>query len=556
MWWQKRISSIGDSIRFADPVLVENDFIPLAYANTSGERRVDIVGTTSQRNSVVVLAEESGNGYKVAETIESPISVDYIIPADMKNTGKIDYVVIEKGEEKYKAVCIDENGKIYPLGMSDTMPFLFSVNNNLPALFMQINNNSFAAVVDSYSMSAVLKPLENFGALRRNHSSGFVDVNGNGIADLVLDTESAGSRVIEIWENTIEGYILKESIEIDAEYGPLIFGDFEGAGRIDIMFLSNEDGPTINLLPNKRLPFCTKNIQRMCLNPKDIMKYKDSGYSESTIKKYSLKEDFPNGRFSLYTDKGPFFPAVLDLNRDTYPDIVALIIEDKEEKIVILSRNGKDSFSAHINKTESIDTSKTASISFVSKEGGISNLLIEKVDKNKIHSVFFSENLSNVKGHYLCLSSVSEHANGKYSSPIVGATYMCRIVESQRVVIGFYPPQSGYAPMQSPIVTLGLGNTNVFVKSVHTRVPSAQYKVGIVTDKIVPNSELLMQVEKGKINSTLHLNIGTYYPIAGPIILMLLILFGATSLYFNLKEKRRARKRSAKGRYMINFDAL
>ncbi|KAI5170744.1 integrin alpha FG-GAP repeat containing protein 1 [Nematocida sp. LUAm3] len=529
---------------------VKKNFLPLAYANVEGDRDLNVVGTSLDRTRVIVLSRKKEK-YKEIVNIPVTMEVSYIIPVDINRDGEIEYILIGEIDKQYTISMADRNGRETYLGISHTMPFLFSSGDLSPSLFVQEENSSYSITV-SENIPVKREMKENFSILRDKHTSAFVDVNGDGIADLLLDVEVNGKRYLEIWINNGDLFSYLQRLSIPQDAGPLVFGDFLGNGAADILYFSNANGMSVNVLSNRQMPFCSYKGLSNCRLLSEIMKVpKTYGYHETELIKYPV--DIPNRRFVLFKENSPLFPSVLDVNNNTFPDVLGLSVDEvtgEEYPVLLMNQEGK----GFLPESKAFTAEKEVlSISFIVGANGLSDILIatEKGELKVLKSDL------DCFGYYLGLATVYGGAKGKYSSPVVGTSYMCRVVETGRVVAGFYAPQSGYAPMQSPVALVGLGRTNVFVGAVYTRVPTTEYSLSKAVDKIIPNSELLMKVNNGYIRSTLHLDTSMYWPVFIPIILSLFMIFGLVSLYFTYKEKKKERKAvHSSRRYNINFDAL
>ncbi|KAI5192340.1 integrin alpha FG-GAP repeat containing protein 1 [Nematocida minor] len=588
MWpWKK---SKEEFVEFQNYSAISSDFIPLGYITDNEKRKVEIVGTNHERRQIVVVAREKDE-YTVRHRIDTPIVVDYIVSIDIINREKKrEYIAVSriagaktenehKGvqqhvkiktknsqrEEKvqYSITKIDETGHTLSLGISDSMPFLITHKDLDPALFVQKDGETFFLdIAENVKYSSK----EPFGVLRNNHSSGFVDVSGNGIADLVLDTVKNGKRTVEVWSTNNGEYTLTGSLDMsDESSGPFVFGDFTGTGAMDILYLSN-DQPSINIIPNMRPAYCTngsqtstplftrdKNSQSIpCLFKSDIMKASSqSGYSAEDKITYNI-EDI--SEFKLYDSNGPVFPSVLDINSNTYPDIIVLAQKNNAPSFQpsLFLNEGGTGFT-HEDAFDELP-GKVKMAAFYREDKGVWNVLASSlVDSSS--TLFIYRNTSDISGYYLSISTKIEREKGSHV-PAIGASYACRITETGRVIVGSYPAQSGYVTMQSPVTVLGLGRTNVFISSLHSRVPNEKYRMGIAQDKIVPNSELMMEVTNNHIRNSLYLNANAYWPIAIPVILTILFTLVIITAYFSMKTKRYTKNKTKRTRYDVTFGAL
>lgn len=543
MWPWKNKEEI---IEFKEPVSVASDFKPLAYITDLHKRQVEIVGTDSKRKEIMVLQKGKEN-YEVLERIASSVSVDYIVSVDIIKDSIREYLVISKHNNQFQISIVSVLTGTTNIGISDSMPFLVSHRDLSPALFSQVDGKThFIDILEkkAYTLNT------SFGILRENHSSGFIDTTGNGISDLVLDTMRNGERVLEVWEQTNKEYTLRDSLVIDKKAGPIVFGDFTGTGSVDILYLSNFPA-AVNVIPNKRSPYCTNTVKTDCLNKNHIMEQVEKyGYDIQNKISYEIEK---TKEFVLYDKDGPVFPSVLDINRNTYPDVLAISSDEngRKEPKLLLNMEGKSFQTENVFENLPGDVN---SLSFYREDRGMWSVLASS-DEKSLSNLYLYKNTSDISGYYLSISTKVEKSTR--SVPMIGANYACRITETGRVLVGFYPAQSGYTTLQSPVITLGLGRTNVFISSLHSRAPNEKYKIGYSRDKIVPNSELLTEItSKNHLRNSLYLNTNVYWSIALPIVLTIMLLLVAITAYFSLKTRRYSKYASRKTRYDLTFGAL
>ncbi|KAI5160788.1 integrin alpha FG-GAP repeat containing protein 1 [Nematocida ausubeli] len=535
-------------IEFADPVPIASNFLPLAYTTNIDKRRVEIVGTNQSRNRIIVISKE-GDHYQIENTISTSVSVDYIASTDiLKNEGR-EYLVFSKIEKGFRIFTVDSYGQATPIGSSDTMPFLVTHTGVNPFLFTQLDGKThFLDILEKKTHPST----SLFGILRKNHSSGFVDISGNGVANLVLDTVKNGRRVLEVWDMDNGTYTLEGSLEISGDSGPITFGDFTGTGSVDIMYLTNNT-PAINIIPNRRPPYCTNLVKNNCLNKHSIMYPADvHGYSIEDKIVYPVPGI---SEFSLYNANGPVFPSIMDINSNTYPDILAVArpsSHDALQPMLFLNTEGKGFENEDVFSENS---SHVSNVSFYRENPGMWTVLETRVI-NGISSLYAYKNNSDISGYHLSISTTIKTPT--LTTSAVGASHACRITETGRVIVGFHPPQTGYAALQSPVITMGLGTTNVFVSSFHSRIPSPDYQTGYIQDKIVPNSVLVVEVspERKKLQTSLHLNTNAYWPIAIPIILTILFILVVITAHFSLKARKYRKYSTRRTRYDVTFRAL
>ncbi|OAG31865.1 integrin alpha FG-GAP repeat containing protein 1 [Nematocida displodere] len=543
LWpWRRK----DEDVAFDKAVLLMENFIPLSYGCAQKQRSTDIIGTNPERNKILVLTRE-GAGYVQKQALDTEHAVDYIIATDFSQSGLLDYLVISKKASGFGVSIYTASPQTQKeVGWSDTMPFLFSTGDLVPTLFLQKNRQTFFATGQSATPELAQA---SFGALRENHTSAFIDVNGDGVADLVLDTKDSRGRCLEVWLNVNNTFEKSSTIRVDNN-SPFVFGDFLGHGSVDLLFPVNghESGPGVAIFQNTR-PFShgktlpdTENQDSSCFAPEPVF--------------FPVLEK--NEEIVIYNSNGPVFPAVFDVNSDTYPDLVLLVRDNNTGEVYprsVINQEGKAFQSTDSVPYTDLGDLTVTSVSYLDAYSNkASDLLI--YGEGATPAIYTLKNVSDITGYHLSMSSLSAHSpRDAYASGVVGSTYACRIVETGRMVLGFYPPQSGYAPLQSPISSMGLGRTTVFIGAVYTTVPSRTYPTSIQTDKIVPNSELLMSIRGGKIKPALYLNPDTYWTVAIPIFITLLLVFGLASAYFSYRERKRATK-PYRNRYNLSFHAL
>jgi hypothetical protein len=567
-FWPKG-SGLLESVYRSEEKLAD-DFTLLAYSNSSGRREMDLVGTNSARDTIIVLSRDGGREYLEIDRFHVEGQVYTLIPHDFDSDGKVEYLVMSKdGEEGYR--CVLYGGKEragMSLGRSDSMPFIFTYFGDLtPSVFVQKSGETKIFSYTGRGFTSV-RPLEQFRPLSKYHSSGFVDISGDGIADLVLVTAQEGREYMEWWRNTDGGFKEEGRMVLPSGAGPLIFADFSGSGAVDIAFLSEEDEETyLNVLYNTRKPFCSKEITKNCLKERMIMTHTgDHGFTTERghFRKFSIGEMAGGMKAVMATELYagehiPLFPNVSDFNGDSYPDILLLLTDGKKTVPAILVNEGGQGFSRSKDLRE-VDLTSPISASFFDSGSCGKPDLVVNVREGGTNSLRVFRNSGSSSNYHLTLTTTHpKMGRHSYSGTVLGSMYAYSIVEDKRIRMGMHPPQSGFSPLQSPVVTIGLGNTNVFVTSVYVGIPSigGPYpSTSVFSGKVVPNSDLVMQPAPGKINMSLYLNLDEYSTLTIPIFGAVLLINILIVFYFTMQEKRQDRRDRKKNRFRVDFDAL
>lgn len=577
MWfWPK--SKVLHAESFERGADIVDDFLLLGYTNARGQREMDLVGTDGKRSSLVILSRrQKDSSYEVSERIPVRETVLSVIPYDFDLDGHMDYLVVSEHSGGYYSALY--KGGPSPLriemGTCDTMPFILSYYGDLkPTLFVQ--EGGATQIVSLVGGRFVRSPAkEPFGMLAKGHSSGFVDIDGDGIADLVLIVADGGRDYIETWVNGRGGFAPSPRTELPEGAGPVAFADFSGTGSVDIAFISNEPGGSyLNILYNQRPPFCSPRYPKNCLGSGMIMVAGgEFGFTtdkgKEFYRRFRIDELFQGCRgVTAMHGAGaagarlPSFLGVSDFNCDSYPDLLLLTEDLATGEVtprILLNREGRD-FVPSEDGADLPGTRNCLTASFFdSKNKGKPDVMVNVVEGGAPVLKLFRNKADGSAYHITVTTIQPEMARNVYTGTVLGSTYFYNIAEQKRIRLGMQPPQSGFSPLQSPIVTIGLGNTNVFISSVHTGIPRTRGEYpskGVFSGKVVPNSDLVMQPKGNKITTNLYLNFDSYGASAIPTLLLFLFMNILVVIYFTVQERKQDRRDRKKNRLRVNFDAL
>jgi len=98
----------------------------------------------------------------------------------------------------------------------------------------------------------------SFNPIKRDHSSAFIDINGDCINDLLIHSSKDGNQFLEIWigRKNFAGdikYCLKEIKPIKKEFGLFSLSDVNNDGHLDIVFpIRNSQPPAIFVAYNQK----------------------------------------------------------------------------------------------------------------------------------------------------------------------------------------------------------------------------------------------------------------------------------------------------------------
>jgi hypothetical protein len=98
----------------------------------------------------------------------------------------------------------------------------------------------------------------NYNPINKDHSSAFVDINGDCINDLLIHSMSGGDQFLEFWIGKKNKYgdvkyCLKEIMPIKKEFGLFSLSDVNNDGHLDIVFpIKNSEPPAIFVAYNQK----------------------------------------------------------------------------------------------------------------------------------------------------------------------------------------------------------------------------------------------------------------------------------------------------------------
>ncbi|KAJ3412080.1 hypothetical protein HDV05_001304 [Chytridiales sp. JEL 0842] len=314
----------------------------VAFGDFNADKYTDVFMLTNNDNELLLFL---WNQRELA-FVNTPIDMkfDYkiknVIPQDFNRDGALDVLVVgedtsQKGKMSLKIFfgnglnslnrttvltlppaigpepfVLDYFGEM----RSDLMGYPFDSPDKLS--IWRINDNQTvevvpARLVDTASGKTACK-------LSTPHSSGFVDLNGDCLADIFLtcDNKDSHSNTAQIWLNQKSGYRLGAEKELTKGSGQISFADIEGD--------------------------CAKPNNAQCISRDKF----DLSYGHTPIDFESI---LPKEVIVLET-KGARLPLPLqigDYNKDGYPDIL------------LITSNKDDSSKTHIRLLESVPCTKS-----------------------------------------------------------------------------------------------------------------------------------------------------------------------------------------------------
>jgi len=175
---------------------------------------------------------------------------------------------------------------------------------------------------------------EKIYPLSRPHSTSFIDLNGDCMADLFVTSASDNQKYHEIWIKKQSGYCLRFFNIVDKDTSQVSFTDIDRDGRIDFIYMENgklkiqHNGLPI---PEVGGPDCMKYTKE----EEQKMFYYGKLDTTEMISETSLS--LPEPYVSLISTEE--FPATIrigDYNMDGYPDLLFTVKDIKGKTQTLL----------------------------------------------------------------------------------------------------------------------------------------------------------------------------------------------------------------------------
>ncbi|TBU00254.1 hypothetical protein CWI39_1742p0020 [Hamiltosporidium magnivora] len=555
---------------FDKPKLISTDFTLLYLCDTEHKRKTDFIGISSDKKTLISYSYSRINfEYKITTNLKiSEDDVYFIIPCDFTCDSLLDFLIICKKDNKYKMKLWSKNTYLeIPDGVRMPVLFTYSLNYR-PALLIQTENGFI--ILHSFSDTKYEKIDSKItGNLSENHSSAFIDVNGDLKPELVLIMEEENKNRIEIYKFEKGDFNKIESKDIIVNKGgPMVFADFTRKGTNDIVFVTKEENFWfLNILKNCRTPLKTKTYKQG-LNWDMIGKEVENwGYKTDDPLfniKINLEEMFPEMVPVIETEMIENSPSGIfigDLDMDGLPDIL-LIMEKQGNRYVKILQNTGESGSKMFKPAEfATEIQKMTGIISVSpcdpENTGRTGIMINHLVDGKPRLSFSQNNFSveNLKLSALTISPDTKKRS--YSSGIPGISYLFTNADEKLLWFGCQMPQSSFLHLQSPNVYWGLGNMNLLVDKMYVTGPqSSKYQSYQINNNFIPNSDLVFRpITPSKIEIDLFLNLGMYALFVSIVVICVMVINIILVFIFHFREKRKIKKLE-KAEESIFFRAL
>ena len=588
----------------------------LALGDFNGDLQMDVVfGSSDQKSLSLLLWEQHSQSYRTAvrktivEMLPSQSSdgvMVNVIPADFNHDGLLDLVVI------FKVFNLNHNLLAFLAGQGDNFvisakpaipmklpqPFLADIYGNLQATLLGYNDSN-PDTLASFSFSEdPSSPLDFVSAefseqdceMPSPHSSAFIDIDGDCLADIFLVCRKKGSSLLEfhILITKIDGgYTHHEGGILPLGAGQITFADMNSDGTMDFVLpvCPSPNNCQIQISYNRQIPVCTSGMTTSCRDPHNLC-IADPFFSFDHGSA-SLARLIP-GQTLLLTDETfigllPIPIRVGDYNNDGFPDLLLItqsISDNSKTFVQILEsvdhHNPNPTFSLVSNGMNAIHEFRhPVGATFLDfNNDGALDLFVFYKEANKIETASFLNQFffdafffKPLVLNDLCLGACPEsNVSLPYGVSYSGATIKYAIVDTKgalRVTQVSQYPQQQYLALISPQPVIGLGRTNNYIEDLFVGVSRRKDAHFAAYQGIIPNSKVVIGPYEASMNDgpsswriELYMNpSSTSFAI---IVVLCSTLVGLALVvgFFDLVERAEDELDRKSRIHSINFDAL
>ncbi len=376
--------------------------------------------------------------------------------------------------------------------------------------------------------------------INKDHSSAFIDINGDCINDLLIhSTNNNGEQNLEIWIGRKNAYgdvkyCLKEIKRIKKDFGLFSLSDVNNDGHLDIVFpIRNSQPPAIFIAYNQKF-FDYEWTKNYCESVQSIKYDKNEKLFDEFdnniitnvinikyfilvlfkiyfIVKYQFTEVFnlTNEENLVFyeSEKSPLLIRFGDLNLDSFADIITVmknITDDTRFFRIIMNTPIKADQPIRI-KNSYFDYSKThkyiiyTDVEYVSffdldENGQLDVLMTRKKNQDYNITGFF-----NVEAYdNFFLKSLTTKSRNNFFSSEIGTNYRYYVTDlkgERKLKVGMQHAQISCLNLDLPYSFMGIGPSYNYVENYHVATSSSKNHTDSylkVFTPIIPNSQLLI----------------------------------------------------------------
>lgn len=510
-------SDITDQV-FESDISNKGEHFILAFGDFNGDKLTDVFMVENEFKSLQVLLAHDKAPYLRSTVFACTFerrSIVGIFPGDFDGSGSMDLLILTKffeDEEEFEVYiawgsltsieCPTTTEPLFkmhgqPLVLdynNDFISDLFGLDSKKKRTFWIFGTNRTVAAVISMNTEGEEAPL------RIPHSHGFVDLDGDMAADLLL----TGQRSFELWSFNDSNFQLTRTIDLPAGNKAAVVGQ---SVFIDVNF----DGTIDHLVPVCIDASCLNSTFYVYADDKWLIMECDLRQPDHSDKNWVFHPPVPRSHFYLDV----MTPRAGDFNLDGYPDLLMTLMNSRsssrrpEFRAVLLANEpcGDCTLGRRLVPNWDVlsdwNTTNSAMAAFydVQENGMLDVLLAHEVEgqtRLAAYKTTLDYDANFIKVLVLtgrCYSNCS-HGQIPYGTNLPGAVIAYRTVKAnadQQLARGAQLSQSAYQSLQLPYVLFGLGHTPNFVEVLQVGLthPDPTRRSREWT-QIIPNSQMII----------------------------------------------------------------
>lgn len=560
--------------QFGQHTTITDDFILFGYEADRDEYLINLVGTRSTKRTLVVYRmnkETQTLTYTLMYEMDVPFEIHFVVTGVVNENDENAYILVEKRESGFNLHYADINEK-KPVLLTETdiMPALVLGKNHERRFIVRTADGPALLQIEPQSgtkhqiLDFHMPRLEHLSAdtvndVQAMHSSAFIDLDGDGHPDLVLDTFSSNQRIILVFLTTDSGKTPNKII-LRKESGPLVFSDFDHDGQTDVCVVetSASDGPVLRIIHNSfkesKQVFSDKPRETITRLANINSKYEPI----TVIENLGLQ----GGIFvhSLELRKSPSICLIVRNTSTNREELLILSPDIESDKTFFFSTSKEETNSLSFSQSKYSSTLDFSDSPIISVSGldpdrkGREGLILNTIKDGKYHLYYYENNLEidNNKLSFITLDNNSTSDMLFRNKPLPGVSYT--IMVDKHKIIRHQMEQTSFLNLKNPLITFGLGSLNLLVDNISISIPYKQ--IHPLHRKVIPNSDLLLNYRNNTLSVELLLKYSFYIYFVFITLAVVLIINFVVVLFFTYKETKKRRKEKRKEAIAFNFNAL
>lgn len=388
--------------------------------------------------------------------------------------------------------------------------------------------------------------------ISKEHSSAFIDIDGDCVNDLIINSEDKkGNKFIEVWRGIIDKetksltYCLVQNsvYSISSDIGLFSIADVNRDGMLDLIFPITSGNPRIlvaynqiNLVFDWEDDYCSKHLnsdnkltQVFLPLSSDNSSNAVSSNDTDSLKNQIVHLYNENSQTFYSSELIPIYIRVGDVNIDSYPDIT-FVLQNKDSTRTAyvyfnceLEDDTSNSTTSVVRRTFSQNCNESISeLDFVSPSNAIYSSFFDLDENGQLDLIITTKedtDVFKIKSYYanynfdsFFLKSENFMKQYWYSTFIIGTTYRfitTNLDGSRRLDVAQQNSQTNSLCLSLPYAFIGIGRSNNYIENFHVISPTfTDTNNYVVFTPIIPNSQLLVSenlTEKNTLNWTLDL---------------------------------------------------